>query len=207
MSIKEQVEFAKEELTQDEKVLAGLIKIERFYKRNKMAIIAVTAAIVMGGIGYGVMNYLQEQRLTRANEALLALQQNPSDKSVWQTLEKNNPSLAALVKLQFATKNGDIESLEDLTKSKDEIVSDLATYHLAVFRENADAIKSYRMQSGVLLKDFALLDEAYLLMKAGKITEGKERLSLISENSPLEPVAKMLGHYGITALNTQKRIK
>ncbi|GEM_PF-116425 len=207
MSIKEQVEFAKEELTQDEKVLAGLIKIERFYKRNKMAIIAVAAAIVVGGIGYGVMNYLQEQRLTRANEALLALWQNPSDKSAWQTLEKNNPSLAALAKLQFATKNGDIESLEDLAKSKDEIVSDLATYHLAVFKESADKIKNYRIKKGALLKDFALLDEAYLLMKAGKIAEGKERLSLISENSPLEPVAKMLDHYGVTALNTKKKIK
>ena len=36
MSLKEQMDFAKEELSQDEKVLAGLIKIERFYKKNKV---------------------------------------------------------------------------------------------------------------------------------------------------------------------------
>jgi hypothetical protein len=204
VSIKEQVEFAKEELTQDEKLLAGLIKIERFYKRNKMAIIAVTAAILVGGIGYGVMNYLQEQQLMRANAALLALQKNPSDKGAWQTLEKENPSLAELVKLQEATKNGDMKTLEALKASKDDVVSDLATYHLAVFKKSAEALKNYRMRSGALLKEFALLDEAYLLMKEGKMEEGKARLALIGEDSPLKPVATMLAHYGITGKNANK---
>ena len=199
MSIKEQVEFAKEELTQDEKLLAGLIKVERFYKRNRIAILVVAAAIVVGGIGYGVMDYLKTQQLRRANAALLTLQKNPADKAAMQTLEKENPALASLFMLRRATQTGDVKRLAALSHAKDGVVADLAKYHLAVFKKDAAAIRDYRMQSGALLKDFALFDEAYLLMKKNRVAEARERLAMIGENSPLRNVARMLGHFGITA--------
>ncbi|RUM45210.1 MAG: hypothetical protein DSY46_03475 [Hydrogenimonas sp.] len=197
VSIKEQVEFAKEELTQDEKLFAGLLKVERFYKRNRLALIAIIVFIVIGGIGYSVMEYLNEQRLLRANDAFLTLQKNPSDEKALATLKKENPALAELVLLQQATKKGDLKVLETLTASHDHLVADLSRYHLSVWKSDAEAIKAYRMQSEALLRDFAIFDEAYLLMKAGKVAEGKERLKLIAENSPLKAVAKMLEHYGL----------
>ena len=165
MSIKEQVEFVKNELTQDEKIFTGLLKVERFYKRNRLAIIAILAFVVIGGIGYGVMEYLNEQRLLRANEAFLTLQKNPSDKKALEILKKENPALAELVLLQQATKEGDLKVLESLTASQDHLVADLSRYHLSVWKSDPEAIKAYRMQSEALLRDFAIFDEAYLLRR------------------------------------------
>ncbi len=197
MSIKEQVEFAKEELTQDEKLLAGLIKAERFYKKNKLALIALAVIVFAGGIGYAAMEYINNRKLEAANVALLKLDKNPDDSSAMKQLEENDPKLAALFMLKKASETGDIKRLESLSRSKDALVADLASYHLGVWQADAEKIKKYRMKSGALLKEFALFDEAYLLMKNGKESEARERLSLISEDSPLSAVAEMLAHYGI----------
>jgi len=197
VSIKDQVEFVKEELTQDEKLLESLIKVERFYKKNRLAILAVFVSFVVGGVGYGVMKYVKEQQLLKANSALLKLQNNPSDTDALQVLKDNNPSLARLFLLKEATISGDMEILEKLAKSKDEIVSDLAMYHMAIFKNNLSQIKEYRLKSSALLKDLAIFDEAYLLCKNGKIDEAKDMLAQISEVSPIKSVAKMLEHYGI----------
>ncbi|WP_456404661.1 hypothetical protein [Hydrogenimonas sp.] len=199
MSIKEQVEFAKEELTQDEKLLAGLIKAERFYKKNRFAIIALAVIVVAGGVGYMAMEYIKGQKLERANRALLALEQNPGDAAALKALRENDPKLAELFELREASRNGDLERLRALGKSGDPVVADLAAYHLGVWERNREAIRNYRMKSGALLKDFALFDEAYLLMREGRVSEARERLELIAEGSVLKPVAAMLEHYGIAA--------
>jgi len=197
VSIKEQVEFAKEELTQDEKLLEGLIKVERFYKKNRLAILAFSISFVIGGIGYGVMEYVKEQQLLKANSALLKLQSNPSDTNALKVLKENNPALAELFLLKEATISGDIKTLEELVKSKDETISDLAMYHIAIFKNSLSQIKEYRLKSSALLKDLATFDEAYLLYKNGKVDEAKNILAQISEVSPVKSVAKMLEHYGI----------
>jgi len=197
VSIKEQVEFAKDELTQDEKLLEGLIKIERFYKKNRLAILALSVSVVIGGIGYGVMEYVKEQHLLKANSALLKLQNNPSDTNALKTLKEYNPSLAELFLLKEATVSGDIKKLEELAKSKDETISDLAMYHIAIFKDSLSQIKEYRLKSSSLLKDLATFDEAYLLYKSGKVDEAKSRLAQIHETSSVKAVAKMLEHYGI----------
>ena len=199
MSIKEQVEFAKEELTQDEKLLAGLIKIERFYKRNKMLILGLAAVLVFGGIGYGVMEYVKEQRLLAANQAFLKLQADPADKAALQTLKEKNPALAELVELKRAVADKDAQALERLRGSKDPVVSDVAAYHVAALKREEKGLAEYRMKTGALLKDFAALDEAYLRMAQGDVAKAREILAKIHEDSPLAPVAKMLGHYGIVA--------
>jgi len=197
MSIKEQVEFVKDEFTQDEKILESLIKVERFYKKNRLAILAVSISIVIGGVGYGVMEYVKEQQLLKANSALLKLQKNPTDTNALKILKENNMPLAELFLLKEASLSGDIKKLEELAKSKDETISDLAMYHIAVFKESLSQIKDYRLKSSALLKDLSLFDEAYLLYKSGKVDEAKNILAQISEVSPVKSVAKMLEHYGI----------
>jgi len=198
VGIKEQVEFAKEELTQDEKLLAGLIKVERFYKRNKIPLLGLAAALTVGTLFYGVTGYLEQQRLERANAAFLTLEKNPADEAALKTLENENPKLAALFMLDRAVKSGDVKALEGLVANKDETVADLAAYHVAALRKEEAKLKAYRMRSEALLKDFALLDEGYLLMRQGKIAQGRKCLASIDKNSPLARVAKMLTHYGLS---------
>jgi len=195
VSIKEGVEFVKEELTQDEKLLEGLIKVERFYKRNRVAILSISVALVLGGIGYSAVEYMKEQKLLRANSALLKLQSNPKDTNSLKILKENNPSLAQLFLLKEATISGDIKTLEELSKSKDETISDLAMYHLSVFKEDKSKIKEYRLKSNSLLKDLAIFDEAYLLFKDSKVEDAKRVLTLIPQDSPIKSVANMLDHF------------
>ena len=197
MSIKEGIEFAKEELTQDEKVLESLIKVERFYKKNKIAILSISAALILGGIGYSVMEYMKDQKLLKANSALLKLQDNSKDVNSLKVLKKNNPSLANLYLLKEAILNKNIKILKELSKSKDKIVSDLSLYHLSVFKKSRSQIKEYRLRSDSLLKDLAIFNEAYLLFKDGKIEDGKRLLTLILQDSPIKPIANMLDHYTI----------
>ncbi len=197
MSIKEQIDYAKDELTQDEKLLAGLIKIERFYKKNRVAIIALAAIFFLGAVGYMGMEYYKQKRLEAANRAMLTLEKSPDDASALKLLKENDPQLAELFLLKKAAGSGDIKSLESLSGSKDPVVSDLAAYHLGTWNEDAERLKSYRMRSGALLRDFALFDEAYLLMKDGKVAEGAQRLAMIEADSPLKAVADMLEHYGV----------
>jgi len=143
------------------------------------------------------MEYVKEQHLLKANSALLKLQNNPSDTNALKVLKENNPALAELYLLKKATLSGDIKKLEELEKSKDETISDLAMYHIAIFKDSLSQIKEYRLKSSALLKDLALFDEAYLLYRSGKIDEAKSRLAQIHETSSVKEVAKMLEHYGI----------
>jgi len=159
--------------------------------------LALSISVVIGGIGYGVMEYVKEQHLLKANSALLKLQNNPSDTNALKTLKEYNPSLAELFLLKEATVSGDIKKLEELAKSKDETISDLAMYHIAIFKDSLSQIKEYRLKSSSLLKDLATFDEAYLLYKSGKVDEAKSRLAQIHETSSVKAVAKMLEHYGI----------
>jgi len=202
VSIKEQMEFAKEELTQDEKLLAGLIKAERFYKRNKMLILGIVGIVVVGGVGYGLMDYMKERRLLNANEAFLALQADPNDAAALKRLKEENPALAALFEVREAIAAGDTAALKKLADAKDPVVADLAAYHAAAYDRDEKKLQAYRMKSGVLLKDFALLDEAYLLVEAGKIEEAHDRLAMIPDGSPLKPAATMLAHYGFETNET-----
>ncbi len=197
MSIKEQIDYAKDELTQDEKLLAGLIKIERFYKKNRVAIIALAVILLFGAVGYMGMEYYKNKRLEAANRALLTLSKSPDDASALKLLKENDPQLAELFELKKAVGSGDIKSLESLSGSEDAVVSDLAAYHLGAWKRDAEKLKGYRMRSEALLRDFALFDEAYLLMKEGRIEEGAQRLSMIESDSPLKAVAQMLEHYGV----------
>jgi len=195
VSIKEQVEFAKDELTQDEKLLAGLIRIERFYKRNKTLILGLAAILVIGGIGYGVMEYVKEQKLLKANEALLVLQHNPDNRKALETLQSENPALAALYEVDRAVATQNLKRLKELAASKDPVVADLATYHAAGLERSLTALDGYTLKEGALVKDYALFDEAYLLMREGKIAKAHEKLKRIADSSPLAPAAKMLAHY------------
>jgi hypothetical protein len=196
VGIKEQIDFAKDELTQDEKLLAGLIKAERFYKRNKTLILGIAGVVVAGALGYAAMDYMENRRLMAANEALLQWQANPDDIQALQKLREKNPKLAALVALNAAVRKQDAQALAELASQKDPLVSDLAKYHAAALKSDRKALENYALQSGALLKEMAIFDDAYLLLASGEIEKGKARLAEIPENSPLHDFVTMLEHYG-----------
>jgi len=196
LSTKENIDYIKQELSNEEKLLESVIKAEKFYKKNKKWILAITAAAVLFGIGSVLYDMKKEQDLIKSNQAYAKLLQNPSDTQAANELKQLNPRLYSLYLYQMAIKKKDIETLKQLASSKDPVLSDLASYHLAVITQDRKKIDDY-VVSGTMLKDYALLDDAYLHFKSGDIQGARSKLSLVGENSAAKPFAILLRHYGV----------
>jgi hypothetical protein len=181
----------KNELSSDEKILESAFKLETLYKKHKIKIWAVAVALLLFFGGRAALQAINDAKLAAANEAFLALQSNPDDANALKTLKEKNPALYELYSYAKAAKAKDLTTLKTLQKSSNGIVSDVSGYHAAVLEKKPSESKLYR--------DMALIEEAYLDIKAGKAKEAKEKLSLIGERSPAAVIAQFLRHSTIKA--------
>lgn len=189
MSIQETLNEAKKELTNDEQMLASAFKLEKLYKKHKLKIFSVIAIAVLYFGATAVMNTIQEKKLVAANNAYLTLTKDANNTAALTALKTNNPALFELYNYQKAMKNSDTATLKTLSTSTNDIIADMAAYHLAVLEGKPSQSELYR--------DVSFVDNAYLLIKKGKITEAKEQLESISEDSPVHKTAQMINHYTI----------
>lgn len=181
----------KQELSGDEKVLESAFKLETFYKKYRVAILAFVAVLALFFIGKSVMGAMEETRLSEANSALLTLQQDPEDATVLNTLKENNPALFELYSYAQAAKKRDKAALSTLSQSSNAVISDASTYTLAVM-ENKTA-------DSTLYKEMTLLEEAYLAIQNKEMEKAKEKLSMIDPRSPVASLAQLLKHSTIKA--------
>ncbi len=197
MSIKEDLKAVKEELNTEEQFLEGLIRAERFYKRYKKPLIAVVVVAVVAFVAFSIKAYIDESNLKATNEAYLKLIKDPNDTSAAKVLKEKNIKLYYAYRLQVASKKSDVNIFKEVKDgAKDEYLSDLAAYQLASLSKKSDDLNSYIDNSKAgLLKNFALLQDAYLLLKDGKKDQAKIKLSSIEIDSPLKNIAKNLEYY------------
>jgi len=197
VSLKENIDMVKEELNQEEKLFESAVKIERFVKTYKMPLISIFGAILFVILGDSVYQANLASAKTASNDAYTLLLKDPSDAKAASVLEDNNPSLYNAWKLQIALKDKDIKALESLKISSSDIVADLASYELATIQKDKAALNEYSLEQDAVLKDLAILNEAVLLMKEGKIEEAHTRLKMIDTRSPLHKTVNLLEHYGV----------
>lgn len=197
MAVKDNIEFLKEEISNEEKMLEQVVKIERFYKKYKKQILAIVAILIVGGIGYGVYDLKQSHDLKVSNEAYIKLLKNPNDKESLNILKEKNPRLYTLFIFQEAVKKGDIDNLKKIASKKIFPLSNIAKYQEASLTKSKKDLEDYEYNQKALLKDMAILNEAFLLYEENNIKKAKEKLNLINEKSLLYPYAKFLLHYGI----------
>ncbi len=194
MSIKENVEMLKEEISNEEKLLEGMIKAESFFKKYKKLLIGAAVALILLAVGYSIQNYLEQKNLEASNKALLTLEQNPSSSDALSILKSKNPKLYEAY--QFATHAKSLE-LDKLTQLKDSItdpyLNDLLDYQIASLSK--DKISSYASKDGAILKDLAILEEAFLLLEQNKIKEARVKLDSIAQNPALKGIVQNLKHY------------
>lgn len=195
MGAKENIEYIKDELSNEEKLLESVIKVEKFYKKHRAKIISLLVLLILGGGGYGIYSLKIAHDLKISNEAYQKLLKNPQDKEALQTLKEKNEKLYNLYLYQQAIKNKNIKVLEKVAKSNDPILSDLAKYHIAVMKKDYKLLDQYAVNSNAILQEFAILDESYLLFRKKDIQKARKKLNKI-ENSPAAPYALLLGHYG-----------
>lgn len=186
MSIKDDMNFVKTELSGDEKILESAFKLETFYKKYKLPIIGTVGAILLYVVVSMGMEAVEKSRLEAANQALLTLQQKPDDASALTILKEKNPALYELYTFSTAAKKQDLKHLSALEESKNGVIADMSRYSVG-------AIEKKPVDSAYY-KELAYLEEAYVAIKAGNITKAKEKLALIDERSSLSMLAKLLEH-------------
>lgn len=189
MSIQDTLNEAKKELSSDEQILVSAFKLEKLYKKHKIKLFSIIAIVALYFGGTAIMNSIQHQKLVVANSAYLTLLTDANNTQALADLQSNNPKLFELYTYQKAMNNLDTTALKELASSKNEIIADLSAYDLAII-EGKPAKSEY-------LEDVALVNNAYLLIKEGKMKEAKEQLEMINEESPVFNIAKIIKHYTI----------
>lgn len=191
MSIKENVDYVKSELTSEEKFLENFVKGERFFKKYKIAIFAFIAIIVIGSISYVIKKNIDETNKFEANIALNNFLKTGDEKSLLEIKEKDKKlyevALFIQSKKDFKPAEINLPFLKELSK-----------YQMALANNNIDELNNLALQNDFLLKEFAIFNKALILTKEGKFEEARTALQQISETSKASELANLLKHYLLT---------
>jgi hypothetical protein len=192
MSIKENVDYVKEELSSQEKFLESFVKGERFYKKYRTLIFASIAIIVIGAIGLVIKKNVDESNKLEANLAFNKVLQNSNDKEALELLKNKNEKLYEVALfLQGKNENKAVDINIPVLK-------ELSEYQVALSNKNVDELSNLSMQNDFLLKEFALFNKALLLSNEGKYEDAKTVLKLIPQTSKAFELANLLNHYLLT---------
>lgn len=191
MSIKEDVNYVKNELSNEEKFLENFVKGERFFKKYKTLIIAVVVILIIGLIGFTVKKSIDNSNKHDANIALSQFLENGDEKAL-ETLKNKNEKLYEVALFLQAKKDNKIASIEL------PLLKELVKFQTATASNNIEELNSLSMQNDFLLKEFALFNKALILVNQGKYEEAKKELSQISQTSKAYELATLLNHYLLT---------
>ncbi len=192
MSIKENVDLVKDELSNEEKFLESFVKIERFYKKYKLIILSLITLLAVSSIAYFVKKNIDESNKIEANIAFNKLLSNPKDKEALDVLKNKNKNLYdIMIYIQAKKENKNAEISVPYLKQ-------LASYEEALKNKNISALEKVSLESDFLLKEFALFHKALLLTNDGKYKEAKKVLSEIPKDSKANELANLLNHFLLT---------
>ncbi|WP_299548554.1 hypothetical protein [uncultured Helicobacter sp.] len=196
MSLKQNVEYIKEEMNNDEKMLEGLLRLESWFRRYKSALLTLFGIFIIAIVGYFGNNYYQEnkqQNLANAYEKALK-----GDESALKVLKDSKSRLYDLYLYQNALKSNDTDTLKVLSNSKDPIIAQFAKAQVASLSKDLDMLNS--QNSG----DFGYLQAALLEIQAGNLQKAREILTKIKNDSPIRDLANALTHLSIKGIENAK---
>lgn len=192
MSIKENLQVVKEEISSDEKMLESVFRIEAFIKKYKFLFIA----LIVAGLGWIAWfyagDYFKEQKAIKSTALMEKIQSNIEDESAWNELKKENAPLYEMMRFSYAIKNNNTQELEQMKSSKNPFIATYADYEVASITENFTSLKEGAFS------DLALLQEGYLLVSKKDYPQALNKLNAIANSSELKDFALRIGHYGIT---------
>jgi len=197
LSLKDNIDMVKEELTSEEKFFEKAVVTEKFVKKYKKFMIGSVVAITLFVAADIMYNVNKQHTLEAANKALLQLETTPKDEVVLATLETLSPVLhdAWVYSQTVVAKN--IQVLKKLQNSKALLIDDLATYETAQNLNDLKKLEDYSENQGAIYKDLAQVQAAIILMQEKKLDEAHAKLSMISAGSPLAQISRALMHYGV----------
>ncbi|XOB62576.1 hypothetical protein ACMC56_01935 [Campylobacterota bacterium DY0563] len=189
MSLKDNVNYVKEEISSEEKFLESFVKVERFYKKNKIVIISVVVIIIALVIGLFVTKSIKESNKLDANIALNKVLDNPKDSEALNILKDKNKNLYEIAQYLNSKKEGKVVDVDV------KFLKDLTTYQKALEEKSVEKLNSVSMQNDFLLKEFAIFNRALMLAENGKYQEAKNTLKMIQSDSKVNDLVNILKHY------------
>lgn len=192
MSLKENVDYVKEELNSEEKFLEGFVKVERFYKKNKLIIIAGIVIVVGLVIGLYTTKSMQDSNKLDANIAFNKVLENPKDNDAMNTLKDTSTQLYQVAQFIQASKENKTADIQV------KYLKDLVDYKKALDAKDINKLNDVSMQSDFLLKEFAIFNKALLQVNEAKFADAKATLKLIPEDSKVSDLVNVLNHYLVT---------
>lgn len=192
MSIKENVDYIKDELSSQEKFLENFVKGERFYKKYKILILIFIAIVIIGSIGALIKSNMDESNKAKANLVFTKVLQDKNNTQALEELKSLNVKLYEVaLYLQAKENNKTVQISVPMLK-------ELSHYQEALSNKNIDQLDSLSMQNDFLLKEFAIFNKALLLVDEGKYEDAKTALELIPQTSKASELANLLNHYLLT---------
>ncbi len=190
MSLKENVNAIKEELSAEEQFLESVIKAEGFWKKYKKIVIALAVILVVGLLAKVLVAYIHDGNIESSNKAYNALLKDSNDADALATLKSKNPKLYEMYLFKTSMESKDVATLEKVKATITEpILKDLLLFQIGSINK-----KVVPSESGIA-KEFALLEEGYLLLQENKIKEASAKFAQIPANSTLQSLVKNLKHY------------
>ena len=192
MSIKENVDYVKTELSSEEKFLENFVRSERFFKKYKTLILSFIIIIIVGFIAVFIKTKVDESNKFEANLAFNKVLENNNDAKALADLKAKNKDLYEIALYLQAKKEAKI------IETNVPLLKELSKYETALANKSITELDNVSMQSDFLLKDFAIFNKALFLANEGKFTEAKTTLALIPQTSKAYELAKLLNHYLLT---------
>ncbi|AXX96218.1 MULTISPECIES: hypothetical protein [Arcobacter] len=191
MSIKEDVNYVKNELSNEEKFLENFVKGERFFKKYKTLIFAFIVIIIVGSIGIIIKKNIDNANKFEANVALNNYFNN-GDKNALEILKNNNQKLYEIALFLDAKKENKSAQIDI------PMLKELLEFQLATHSNNIEKLDNLSLQNDFLIKEFAIFNKALILVNEGKYEEAKTSLNKIPQTSKAYELANLLNHYLLT---------
>jgi len=190
LSLKENINAIKEELSAEEQFLEGVIKAEGFWKKYKKVVITLVLLLVVGLLTKALMSYIEESNIESSNIAYNALLEDSGDTAALATLKQSNSKLYEMYLFKISMESKDVLILEkNKVLMTDPILTNLMAYQISSLNQKVSAL-----DAGIA-KELALLQEGYLLLKEDKIKEAAAKFAQISTDSTLRTSVENLKHY------------
>lgn len=191
MSIKDDVNYIKNELSSEEKFLESFVKTERFFKKYKKLIFGLIILVIVGSVVFLVKTKLDEKNLYEANIALSNFLENGNQNSLDELKEKNRDlyEIALYLDAKNEFKNADINL---------KYLKELLDFQVALLNSNQSDLDAVSKKADFLLKDYAIFNQALILVNNQKYAEAREILGKISQDSRAIELATLLKHYLVT---------
>ncbi|WP_170126875.1 hypothetical protein [Aliarcobacter trophiarum] len=191
MSIKDDVNYIKNELNSEEKFLESFVKTERFFKKYKKLIFGLLIVAIVGSVSFFVKSKIDESNLYDANIALNSFLEKGDKNSLEELKEKNRDlyevALYLDAKNEFKSANINLKYLKELLD-----------FQVAILNSNQTELDLVSKKADFLLKDYAIFNQALMLVDSQKYEEARELLSKISEDSRAFELATLLKHHLVT---------